>query len=46
MRRLKKVGNEAVGEKTPEVYPLGYIEDFFEPRTKLQAFFTRLKRFL
>jgi hypothetical protein len=22
------------GEKNPEAYPLGYVEDFFEPRTK------------
>jgi hypothetical protein len=27
--------NEAAGEKTPEAYPLGYVEDFFELRTKL-----------
>ena len=39
LRLLKQVVNEAAGEKTPEVYPLGYIEDFFELRTKLGACF-------
>jgi hypothetical protein len=24
----------------PEAYPLGYVEDFFEPRTKLEAIFS------
>ena len=28
VRLLKLVVNEAAGEKTPEAYPLGYIEDF------------------
>lgn len=28
MRLLKQVVNEAAGEKMPEAYPLGYIEDF------------------
>ena len=32
------------GEKKSEAYPLGYVEDFFEPRTKLEAFFSSLKR--
>ncbi len=36
---LKQVVNEA-GEKTPEAYPLGYVEDFFELRTKLGACFS------
>jgi|CXWL01.1.fsa_nt_gi hypothetical protein len=28
----------------PEAYPLGYVEDFDEPRTTLEAFFSiRLK---
>jgi hypothetical protein len=27
-RLLKQVVNEAEGEKTPEAYPLGYVEDF------------------
>jgi hypothetical protein len=34
-RLLKKVTNAAAGEKKPEAQPLGYVEDFFEPRTKL-----------
>jgi len=32
--------NEAAGEGKPEAYPLGYVEDFVEPRTKLGAFFS------
>jgi type II secretory pathway component HofQ len=28
MRLLKQVANKAAGEKTPEAYPLGYVEDF------------------
>jgi hypothetical protein len=31
---FKKAANEAAGEKKPEAYPPGYVEDFFEPRTK------------
>lgn len=27
-RLLKQVANKAAGEKTPEAYPLGYVEDF------------------
>jgi hypothetical protein len=27
VRLLKQVVNEAAGEKTPEAYPLGYVED-------------------
>ena len=34
--------NEAAGETNPEAYPLGYVEDFVEPRTKLGAFFSSL----
>jgi len=33
-RLLKKAANEAAGERKPEAYPLGYVEDFVEPRTK------------
>jgi len=36
---LKMVASEAAGEKNPEAYPLGYLEEFFEPRTKLGAIF-------
>ena len=39
---LKKPANKAAGEKKPEAYPLGYVEDFFEPRTKLTGFFSIL----
>ena len=41
-RLLKKAANEAAGETKPEAYPLGYVEDFVEPRTKLGAFFSSL----
>src|SRR5687768_2545467 len=33
-------------KKKPEAYPLGYVEDFFEPRTKLEAFFSILTRLM
>lgn len=36
----KRSSNEAAGEKGPQAYPLGYVEDRFEPRTKLGAVFT------
>jgi hypothetical protein len=34
------------GEKRPEAYPLGYVEDRFEPRTKLGAIFSSRYTFL
>ena len=34
--------NKAAGEKKPEAYPLGYVEDFFEPRTPLENMFSIL----
>ena len=39
---LKRAASEAAGEKQPETYPLGYVEDCFEPRTKLAARFSFL----
>ena len=33
---------EAAGKKKPEAYPLGYVEDFDEPRTPLAGFFSIL----
>ena len=39
-RVLKTAANAAAGEKTPEAYPLGYVEDVFEPRTKLAGVFS------
>jgi len=36
---LKKAVSEAAGKSKPEAYPLGYVEDFDEPRTKLGVFF-------
>ena len=29
-------------QKSPEAYPLGYVEDGFEPRTKLEIVFSSL----
>ncbi len=34
------VASEAAGEKNPKAYPLGYGEEFFEPRTKLEGIFS------
>jgi len=38
----KRLSSKAAGESKPEAYPLGYVEDFDEPRTKLAAFFSSL----
>ena len=38
----KRSSNEAAGESQPEAYPLGYVEDCDEPRTKLGTFFSSL----
>jgi|GEM_PF-1164773 len=38
----KRPSNEAAGELKPEAYPLGYVEDFDELRTKLGGFFSSL----
>ena len=34
----KSPSSKAAGELKPEAYPLGYVEDFDEPRTKLAEF--------
>jgi hypothetical protein len=34
--------SKARGEKEPEAYPLEYVEDSAEPRTKLEGIFTIL----
>src|SRR5687768_16509174 len=39
----KMVSNKAAGEKQPEAYPLGYVEDCSEPRTQLGPFFSILR---
>ena len=44
LRLLKQVINEAAGERTPEAYPLGYVEDVVEMRTKLGACFSNRLR--
>ena len=41
-RLLKKAVSKAAGESKPEAYPLGYVEDFDKPRTKLADFFSIL----
>ena len=41
-RMLKKAVSKAAGESKPEAYPLVYVEDFDEPRTKLVDFFSIL----
>jgi hypothetical protein len=38
----KRLSSKAAGESKPEAYPLGYVEDFDEPRTKLAGFFSIL----
>ena len=35
----KRPSSKAAGESKPEAYPQGYVEDFDEPRTKLEAIF-------
>jgi hypothetical protein len=32
--------SKAAGERKPEAYPMGYVEDFVESRTKLKAIFS------
>ncbi len=34
------VASKAAGEKNSEAYPLRYVEEFFEPRTKLETIFS------
>jgi hypothetical protein len=38
----KRLSSKAAGESKPEAYPLRYVEDFDEPRTKLADFFSIL----
>ena len=38
----KSSPSKAAGESNPEAYPLGYVEDFDEPRTTLAGFFSIL----
>jgi hypothetical protein len=39
----KRPSSKAAGEPKPEAYPLGYVEDFDEQRTKLAGFFSILQ---
>ena len=38
----KRPSSKAAGESKPEACPLGYVEDFDEPRTTLADFFSIL----
>ena len=38
----KRSSSKAAGEKYPEAYPLGYVEDYFDPRTTLGTVFSSL----
>jgi hypothetical protein len=38
----KSLSSKAAGESKSEAYPLGYVEDFDEPRTTLADFFSIL----
>ena len=42
--KTRLVPNKAADESKPEAYPLGYVEDFDESRTKLADFFSSLLR--
>ena len=39
-RLLKQLASKAEGEKQPEAYPLGYVEDCFDLRTPLEDGFS------
>jgi len=38
------VSGKAAGETKPEAYPLGYVEDLVELRTKPEAIFSSRRR--
>jgi len=38
----KRSASKAAGKKKPQAYSLGYVEDFFLPRTLLGTFFSIL----
>ncbi len=38
----KRSANKAAGKSKPEAYPLGYVEDFGDPKTQLEVFFSSL----
>ncbi len=40
MRCSNRLSNKAAGKSKPEAYPLGYVEDFDEPRTQLEVGFS------
>ena len=38
--KTRLIPSKAAGVSKPEAYPLVYVEDFDEPRTKLTGFFS------
>ena len=40
--KTRRSAGKAAGELKPEAYPLGYVEDFDEPRTPLAGVFSIL----
>ena len=42
--KTRLIPGKAAGDSNPEAYPLGYVEDFDEPRTKLGAIFSSAYR--
>jgi hypothetical protein len=38
----KRLSSKAAASEDPEAYPLGYVEDLNDARTKLAAFFSIL----
>jgi hypothetical protein len=44
MRMFKKPRQQGRSERRPQTYPLGYVEDLSEVRTKLAGFFNILIR--
>jgi len=41
-RMFKRASGRPAGERRPEAYPRGYVEDAFEARTTLAGFFSIL----
>ena len=39
-RLFKQLASKAAGEKQPEAYPLGYVENCFDLRTPLEGCFS------
>ena len=37
---LKTAANKAAGKRQPQAYPMGYVEDWIEPRTQFAGVFS------